>query len=80
MILLKSNSDVKHDGIFLTMEGSVNLQLSSKNVGIFEAFYNSVKVCVLHFLTSLSNRIEYKTCRTFIILRFYGNSSYLIIR
>ncbi|XP_048514704.1 vacuolar protein sorting-associated protein 26C isoform X2 [Athalia rosae] len=43
IILLKCNSDVKHDGIFLTMEGSVNLQLSSKNVGIFEAFYNSVK-------------------------------------
>ncbi|XP_015435112.1 PREDICTED: Down syndrome critical region protein 3 homolog [Dufourea novaeangliae] len=42
-ILLKTNSDVKHDGIFLCMEGSVNLQLSSKNFGIFEAFYNSVK-------------------------------------
>ncbi|PSN41830.1 Down syndrome critical region protein 3 [Blattella germanica] len=25
------------------MEGTVNLQLSTKNVGIFEAFYNSVK-------------------------------------
>ncbi|XP_008554513.1 vacuolar protein sorting-associated protein 26C [Microplitis demolitor] len=43
LILLQANSDVKHDGIFLTMEGSVNLQLSSKNVGIFDAFYNSVK-------------------------------------
>lgn len=49
LILLKTNSDVKHDGIFLTMEGSVNLQLSSKNVGIFEAFYNSVKVNILLF-------------------------------
>lgn len=47
LILLKTNSDVKHDGIFLTMEGSVNLQLSSKNVGIFEAFYNSVKASIL---------------------------------
>jgi len=26
------------------MEGSVNLQLSAKSVGVFEAFYNSVKV------------------------------------
>ncbi|XP_015607610.1 Down syndrome critical region protein 3 homolog [Cephus cinctus] len=43
LIILQTNSDIKHDGIFLTMEGSVNLQLSSKNVGIFEAFYNSVK-------------------------------------
>ncbi|XP_058806369.1 vacuolar protein sorting-associated protein 26C isoform X2 [Phymastichus coffea] len=43
LILLQTNSDLKHDGIFLTMEGAVNLQLSSKTVGIFEAFYNSVK-------------------------------------
>lgn len=49
LLLLQTNSDVKHDGIFLTMEGSVNLQLSSKNVGIFEAFYNSVKVSKLFF-------------------------------
>lgn len=36
------------------MEGAVNLQLSSKNVGIFEAFYNSVKVSsdsILFFTT-----------------------------
>lgn len=25
------------------MEGSVNLQLSAKSVGVFEAFYNSLK-------------------------------------
>lgn len=54
LILLKSNSDVKHDGIFLTMEGSVNLQLSSKNVGIFEAFYNSVKVSTYLFYNELT--------------------------
>lgn len=35
---------VHHHGIFLSMEGLVNLQLSSKSVGVFEAFYNSVKV------------------------------------
>lgn len=35
---------VQHHGIFLSMEGLVNLQLSSKSVGVFEAFYNSVKV------------------------------------
>jgi hypothetical protein len=45
VILVHSVSDIKHDGISLTMEGTVNLQLSAKNVGIFEAFYNSVKVC-----------------------------------
>jgi hypothetical protein len=49
VILVQSGSDIKHDGISLTMEGTVNLQLSAKNVGIFEAFYNSVKVCFFQF-------------------------------
>ncbi|KAI4470875.1 vacuolar protein sorting 26 related [Holotrichia oblita] len=43
LLVISSNSDLKHDGITLIMEGYVNLQLSSKNVGIIEAFYNSVK-------------------------------------
>lgn len=30
-------------GIFISLDGSVALQMSNKNVGIFEAFYNSVK-------------------------------------
>ncbi|KAF5287330.1 hypothetical protein FQR65_LT02203 [Abscondita terminalis] len=42
-IIIITPSDFKHDGINLTMEGTVNLQLSSKNVGIIEAFYNAVK-------------------------------------
>jgi len=42
-IVINTPSDLKHDGISLTMEGAVNLQLSSKNVGIIEAFYNAVK-------------------------------------
>lgn len=47
LIVLETNSDLKHDGITLTMEGSVNLQVSSKNVGILEAFYNAIKVAFL---------------------------------
>ncbi|RZF37529.1 hypothetical protein LSTR_LSTR008567 [Laodelphax striatellus] len=43
VVVFECKNDVKHDGIDLTIEGLVNLQLSSKNVGIFEAFYNSVK-------------------------------------
>ncbi|XP_017775160.1 PREDICTED: Down syndrome critical region protein 3 homolog [Nicrophorus vespilloides] len=50
-IVVKSNSDLKHDGITLSMEGSVNLQLSSKNVGILEAFYNSVKPIQLVYVS-----------------------------
>lgn len=52
IILITSPSDIKHDGISLTMEGTVNLQLSAKNVGIFEAFYNSVKPIQLVSMTS----------------------------
>ncbi|TMW39591.1 hypothetical protein DOY81_015329, partial [Sarcophaga bullata] len=38
------STEVKHDGITLTLEGVVNLQLSnSKSVGLLDAFYNSVK-------------------------------------
>ncbi|XP_035792785.1 vacuolar protein sorting-associated protein 26C-like [Anopheles albimanus] len=40
-------SEAKHDGITITLEGSVNLQISNKNVGIFEALYNSVKPITL---------------------------------
>ncbi|KAB0792440.1 hypothetical protein PPYR_14399 [Photinus pyralis] len=42
-IAIFTPSDLRHDGINLSMDGSVNLQLSSKNVGIIEAFYNAVK-------------------------------------
>ncbi|XP_062341086.1 vacuolar protein sorting-associated protein 26C isoform X2 [Osmerus eperlanus] len=43
VVVLVSKEAVQHHGISLTMEGLVNLQLSSKSVGVFEAFYNSVK-------------------------------------
>ncbi|XP_069492190.1 vacuolar protein sorting-associated protein 26C isoform X4 [Ambystoma mexicanum] len=48
-----SKDTVQHQGISLTMEGSVNLQLSAKSVGVFEAFYNSVKP-----IQVISNTIE----------------------
>ncbi|XP_040441007.1 vacuolar protein sorting-associated protein 26C isoform X6 [Falco naumanni] len=43
VVVITSKDTVQHQGISLTMEGSVNLQLSAKSVGVFEAFYNSVK-------------------------------------
>ena len=42
--MVGSRQEVQHQGIFLSMEGSVSLQLSAKSVGLFEAFYNSLKV------------------------------------
>lgn len=47
VIVMVCKEAVQHHGIFLSMEGLVNLQLSSKSVGVFEAFYNSVKVKVM---------------------------------
>lgn len=43
VVQVNCSTESKHEGIALNMEGVVNLQLSSKNFGIFEAFYNSVK-------------------------------------
>ncbi|XP_049597925.1 vacuolar protein sorting-associated protein 26C [Syngnathus scovelli] len=43
VIVLACKEAMQHHGISLSMEGLVNLQLSSKSVGVFEAFYNSVK-------------------------------------
>lgn len=43
VVVVDSSHDVRHEGLTLTMEGSVNLQLNSKNIGIFEAFSNSIK-------------------------------------
>ncbi|XP_022122496.2 vacuolar protein sorting-associated protein 26C isoform X1 [Pieris rapae] len=47
VVVVKSNSDVRHEGLVLVMEGSVNLQISSKNAGIFDAFSNSIKPITL---------------------------------
>lgn len=38
-----NNQPIQHSGIFLFLDGMVNINLSSKNVGVFEAFYNSAK-------------------------------------
>ncbi|XP_014824291.1 PREDICTED: Down syndrome critical region protein 3 [Poecilia mexicana] len=43
VVTLCCKEPLQHNGIALSMDGIVNLQLSSKSVGVFEAFYNSVK-------------------------------------
>ncbi|KAM8976836.1 vacuolar protein sorting-associated protein 26C [Pelodytes ibericus] len=53
VVVVMSKDNVQHQGISLTMEGSVNLQLSAKSVGVFEAFYNSVKPIQI-----ISNTVE----------------------
>ncbi len=46
IVVVNSRQEVQHQGIYLAMEGAVSLQLSAKSVGLFEAFYNSLKVRV----------------------------------
>eukprot|EP01108_Squamamoeba_japonica_P001290 TRINITY_DN1528_c0_g1_i3.p1 TRINITY_DN1528_c0_g1~~TRINITY_DN1528_c0_g1_i3.p1 ORF type:complete len:235 (+),score=47.34 TRINITY_DN1528_c0_g1_i3:172-876(+) len=42
-VVVTTPSSMSHQGITMRMEGSVQLQLSAKSVGLFEAFYNSIK-------------------------------------
>jgi len=42
-VQFQCSQETKHEGITLYLEGIVNLQLSAKTVGLFDAFYNSVK-------------------------------------
>ncbi|CAI8048035.1 Vacuolar protein sorting-associated protein 26C [Geodia barretti] len=42
-LVVTSKSELSHTGITLAMDGTVSLQLSAKSVGVFEAFYNSLK-------------------------------------
>eukprot|EP01098_Paradermamoeba_levis_P007066 TRINITY_DN2939_c0_g1_i1.p1 TRINITY_DN2939_c0_g1~~TRINITY_DN2939_c0_g1_i1.p1 ORF type:complete len:302 (+),score=59.06 TRINITY_DN2939_c0_g1_i1:81-986(+) len=43
VVAVASKGTLSHNGITLVMEGSVVLQMSGKNVGVFDAFYNSLK-------------------------------------
>ncbi|XP_070497174.1 vacuolar protein sorting-associated protein 26C [Chironomus tepperi] len=49
VVIINSNSDIKHDGLSLNAEGFVGMQLSNKNTGVFEAFYNSVNKPIILF-------------------------------
>lgn len=44
VVVVVSKGSLSHSGITLQCEGVVQLQLSAKSVGLFEAFYNSIKV------------------------------------
>lgn len=43
VIEIYSPSESRHEGISLTVEGTVNLQLGNKSVGIFDTFSSSIK-------------------------------------
>lgn len=48
VVVVDCKTDSKHDGLYLSVDANVNMQLSSKNVGVFEAFYNSVRVLLVY--------------------------------
>lgn len=55
VVVIMSKGDLQHQGLTLAMEGSVNLQLSAKSVGMFEAFYNSIKpIQILNYTLELA--------------------------
>ncbi|XP_045453401.1 vacuolar protein sorting-associated protein 26C [Melitaea cinxia] len=43
VVIVDTSTDLRHEGLTLTMEGSVNLQISSKNAGIFDTFSNNIR-------------------------------------
>jgi hypothetical protein len=54
-VAVVTKDPISHNGLMLTMEGIVNLQLSAKSVGMFEAFYNSIKpIQVLNYTVELA--------------------------
>jgi len=46
-LIVRSDGSFAHSGITLVMTGIVDLQLSAKSVGLFDAFYNSIKPITL---------------------------------
>jgi len=50
VVVVITKGSITHNGITLELDGTVNLQLSAKSVGLFEAFYNALKpVQMIHY-------------------------------
>lgn len=55
VVVVTTRGKLSHAGITLLMEGSVQLQLSAKSIGLFEAFYNSIKpVQLLYYSVTIA--------------------------
>lgn len=65
LIAVDCKNDAKHDGLFLSVDATVNMQLSSKNVGLFEAFYNSARpIPLISQLVEIARNGKFVTGRT----------------
>lgn len=47
VVVVHSETGVKHEGLTVTLEGTVSLQLSARSVGLFEAFSSSLQPITL---------------------------------
>lgn len=57
VVVVATKGKLSHSGISLLMEGSVQLQLSAKSIGLFEAFYNSIKpVQLLYYSVNIADQ------------------------
>lgn len=53
-VIVTSKGGFAHSGITIQMLGTVTLQLSAKSVGLFEAFYNSLKpITIVDYVTTI---------------------------
>lgn len=84
VVVISGKDSVQHQGLSLTVEGTVNLQLSAKSVGVFEAFYNSVKVRMpdLHVFSSFSKCLGLvcTCCLSFIVVILLGTVAGVLLR
>ena len=47
VVVISRSGSMSHSGITMKVEGVIKLQLSARSVGLFEAFYSSIKPMVL---------------------------------
>jgi hypothetical protein len=64
-VVISTPTSFKHNGITITVDGSVQLHLSGKSVGVFEAFYNSTKVNIFCFRNSIFFIFSSIACYTY---------------
>jgi len=69
VIIISCPTETRHEGVSLTVDGVVNLELSSKSVGQYESFYNSVKVTIVlffkYFNSAFDNLLNSSPCNSF---------------
>lgn len=71
VVVVSSKGKMAHNGVKLILEGNVALQLSAKSVGLFEAFYNSVKpIQLLNYSVDLAKPGKFEDGETEIPFEF----------